>query len=338
MLRRQSVEHRLHTRKRMLKGGIIAFAARHATLPCVVRDISDAGARLQVGAVSSVPDTFELIVELDGLEVPAEVVWRSIGEIGVRFLAPPKMVPPKRAQSVAVAIPAASRTKPTLRRQDIRPVAGSPSRAEKIVAPSAPAAHPETPSPLPSIAAQRQGQSEPPLPSPVGYAAAPMSPSAPAATAPASNPASIMTACEIPIVIADDDPDDRMLLEDAFRETDFKHPITFVENGEELLKFLYGAAPYQRRKLPGLVLLDLNMPLMDGRTALMHLKMDAKLRRIPVIVLTTSNADDDIQRTYDLGVSAYIPKPSTFDGLIELVEALNNYWLRMVSLPAPDKS
>ena len=138
----------------------------------------------------------------------------------------------------------------------------------------------------------------------------------------------------IPIVIADDDYDDRMMFEDAFRESDFQHPITFVENGEELLKHLHGAAPYQDRELPGLILLDLNMPRMDGRTALMHIKADAKLRRIPVIVLTTSNADDDIQRTYDLGVSAFIAKPSSFEGLKELVEALNNYWLRFVSLPA----
>ncbi len=332
MLRRELVEHRRHPRKRMLKGGTIAFAARHATLPCVVRDISDTGARLQVGQVSSVPDTFELIVELDGLEAPAEIVWRSVAEIGVRFLAPPTMVAPKRAQSVAVAIPAASRTKPTLRRQDLRPDTGAESRAEKIVPPiAAPIARPASASAVLPVTAPRDvPQSQPQRAGPAGYAAVPIS-----APAPALKPAAVVPAREIPIVIADDDPDDRMLLEDAFRETDFKHPITFVENGEELLKFLHGAAPYQGRKLPGLVLLDLNMPLMDGRTALMHLKTDSKLRRIPVIVLTTSNADDDIQRTYDLGVSAYIPKPNSFDGLIELVEALNKYWLRMVSLPAP---
>lgn len=293
MLLRPLVNNRRQLRKRMLKGGTIAFSGRHATIACVVRDISDTGARLQVAQANGVPDTFELIIELDGFEAPVEVVWRTVGEIGVRFLAQPSKVAPKRAQSVEVTLPAAARAKPTLRRQDVArvPVVNDAAIATAAAAPAA---------------------------------AKSSTPAAPRSAQPARN---------IPIVIADDDLDDQMMFEDAFRESDFQHPFTFVDNGEELLKYLHGAAPYQNRELPGLVLLDLNMPRMDGRTALMHIKADARLRSIPVIVLTTSNADDDIQRTYDLGVSAFIAKPSSFDGLKELVDALNNYWLRFVSLP-----
>jgi len=137
----------------------------------------------------------------------------------------------------------------------------------------------------------------------------------------------------IPIVIADDDPDDRMLIEDAFVESRFTHPFAFVEDGEELLKYLRGVAPYESRQKPGLVLLDLNMPRMDGRTALMHIRTDRLLRGTPVIVLTTSNSEDDIQRTYDLGVSGYVPKPNSLDGLLDVVSTLDNYWMRM-AMPA----
>ena len=290
MLNRPVVNHRRHDRKRILKGGTIAFNGRHSTMPCVVRDLSLSGARLQVTHSNVVPDTFELLIDLDGFEAFAEVAWRAQNEVGVRFLAAPTKVAPKRAQSLVVSVPTEARAKPTLRRQDKPAVAPAPHAA--AIEPALPAT----------------------------------TPPAPVAAAPAPHRI-------IPIVIADDDEDDRQLIEDAFRESKFAHPFTFVENGEELLKYLHAAAPYQERQMPGLILLDLNMPRMDGRTALMHIKTDAKLRSIPVIILTTSNGEDDVQRTYDLGVSAYIPKPSTFNGLIDLVQALNNYWLRFVSLP-----
>ncbi len=141
----------------------------------------------------------------------------------------------------------------------------------------------------------------------------------------------------ISILIADDDADDRMLIEDAFRESRLSNPLHFVENGEELLQFLRGEAKFEHRKnikLPRLILLDLNMPKMDGRTALKHLKADPELRRIPVVVLTTSKTEEDILRTYDLGVSSFITKPVTFHGLVEVVRALNSYWIEIVELPA----
>jgi CheY-like chemotaxis protein len=141
----------------------------------------------------------------------------------------------------------------------------------------------------------------------------------------------------ISILIADDDADDRMLIEDAFRESRLSNPLAFAENGEELLHYLRGQGKFEGRDTshqPRLILLDLNMPKMDGRTALRHLKADPDLRRIPVVVLTTSKAEEDILRTYDLGVSSFIAKPVTFQGLVDVVRALNNYWIEIVELPA----
>lgn len=140
----------------------------------------------------------------------------------------------------------------------------------------------------------------------------------------------------ISILIADDDADDRMLIEDAFEESRLSNPLIFVEDGEQLLAYLRREPPYEDKKgqmLPGLIILDLNMPKMDGRTALSHLKADPELRRIPVIVLTTSQAEEDILKTYGLGVSSFISKPVTFDGLVEVVQAIGQYWIQIVALP-----
>ncbi|MEZ5855959.1 MAG: response regulator [Hyphomicrobiaceae bacterium] len=115
-------------------------------------------------------------------------------------------------------------------------------------------------------------------------------------------------------------------------KANFHYPIDFVENGEELLRYVRGEG--SKRRLPRIILLDLNMPKMDSRTALMHLKTDSNFKRIPVIILTTSQAEDDIRRTYDLGVTAYITKPNSQDGLKELVAALRDFWMRFVMLPA----
>lgn len=139
------------------------------------------------------------------------------------------------------------------------------------------------------------------------------------------------------IVIADDDADDRMLIEDAFRESRLANPLAFVEDGMELLDLLKSRGKYANRpanERPSLILLDLNMPRMDGRSALTHIKSDPDLRRIPVVVLTTSKAEEDILRTYDLGVNSFISKPVTFDGLVEVVRTLGHYWFEIVELPS----
>ena len=140
----------------------------------------------------------------------------------------------------------------------------------------------------------------------------------------------------ITILMADDDADDRLMAQEAFEEAHLANELHFVEDGEALMDYLYRRGTYAARSAaqdPGLILLDLNMPKKDGREALKEIKEDPALRHIPVVVLTTSKADEDILRTYDLGVSSFITKPVTFAGLVELVQALTRYWFEIVILP-----
>ena len=139
----------------------------------------------------------------------------------------------------------------------------------------------------------------------------------------------------ITILMADDDPDDRMLAEEALVENKLANDLHFVEDGEELMDYLQRRGKYNdsNAPLPGLILLDLNMPKKDGREALAEIKADPTLRRIPVIVLTTSKAEEDIVRSYDLGVSSFITKPVTFEGLVNVARAIGDYWLGIVVLP-----
>jgi CheY-like chemotaxis protein len=138
------------------------------------------------------------------------------------------------------------------------------------------------------------------------------------------------------ILIADDDAEDRMLLKDALEENRLKNTLQFVENGEELMDYLHHRGKYSDRgkyPAPGLILLDLNMPKKDGREALKEIKADPHLRLIPVVVLTTSKAEEDILKTYDLGVSSFITKPVTFTSLVGMMKTLSDYWFDIVELP-----
>ncbi|PYS99347.1 MAG: two-component system response regulator [Acidobacteria bacterium] len=140
----------------------------------------------------------------------------------------------------------------------------------------------------------------------------------------------------IVILMADDDADDRMLTKDALTESRVLNDFRFVEDGEELLDYLKGRGAYADREKspkPGLILLDLNMPKKDGREALKEIKADPELRRIPIVVMTTSKAEEDIYRSYDLGASSFITKPVTFDRLVELMKTMGQYWVEFVELP-----
>lgn len=140
----------------------------------------------------------------------------------------------------------------------------------------------------------------------------------------------------ITILMADDDEDDRLMAEEALKEAKLLNPIRFVKDGEELLDYLYQRGEYSNGNgapRPGLILLDLNMPRKDGREALKEIKADPDLRQIPVVVLTTSIAEEDIYRTYNLGVNSYITKPVAFEGLVEVMKNLANYWFNIVKLP-----
>jgi CheY-like chemotaxis protein len=141
----------------------------------------------------------------------------------------------------------------------------------------------------------------------------------------------------IRILYADDDPEDRMLVQDAWKESRIANELDFVEDGEELMDCLHRRGEYASlagSPLPGLILLDLNMPRMDGREALREIKADPRLRSIPVVVLTTSKAEEDIVRAYDLGVNSFITKPVTFKALVDLTLAFSKYWFEIVELPA----
>lgn len=145
----------------------------------------------------------------------------------------------------------------------------------------------------------------------------------------------------ITILMADDDEDDRMLAQEALDECRLANDLHFVEDGEELLDYLYHRGkfnPPERSPRPGLILLDLNMPRKDGREALQEIKADSELRQIPVVVLTTSKAEEDIYRTYDLGANSYITKPVTFESLVEVMKILGRYWFEIVELPSEDLS
>jgi CheY-like chemotaxis protein len=139
------------------------------------------------------------------------------------------------------------------------------------------------------------------------------------------------------ILMADDDADDRQLTKEALEESRLANDLRFVFDGEELMDYLhhrgnYSAADSAPR--PGVILLDLNMPRKDGREALREIKADPKLRQVPVLVLTTSKAEEDIFRSYDLGANSYITKPVTFEGLVAVMKTLGQYWFDIVELPA----
>src|SRR5437867_2181935 len=141
----------------------------------------------------------------------------------------------------------------------------------------------------------------------------------------------------ITILLADDDADDRMMAADALEESRLVNDLRFVEDGEELMDYLRRRGKYAdpaAAPRPGLILLDLNMPRKDGRDALREIKAEPELRSIPVVVLTTSQAEEDIYRTYDLGVNSFITKPVNFESLVAVMRALSKYWFEIVELPA----
>ena len=140
----------------------------------------------------------------------------------------------------------------------------------------------------------------------------------------------------VTILLADDDEEDLQLTQEALQESRLVNDLRFVLDGEELMDYLLRRGRYtdpSASPMPGLILLDLNMPKKDGREALAEIKANPDLRRIPVIVLTTSKAEEDVFRSYDLGVNSFITKPVTFAGLVEAMKVLAQYWFEIVELP-----
>ena len=139
----------------------------------------------------------------------------------------------------------------------------------------------------------------------------------------------------IVILMADDDDDDYLLTKKALAESRLLNDMRRVRDGEELMDYLHRRGDFNEENAPrpGVILLDLNMPRMDGREALREIKTNEKLRNIPIVVFTTSKAEEDIFKTYQLGVNSFITKPVTFDNLTKVMRALGNYWFEIVELP-----
>jgi CheY-like chemotaxis protein len=145
-----------------------------------------------------------------------------------------------------------------------------------------------------------------------------------------------LTRRPITILLTDDDEEDLQMTLEALRESRLGNDLRTTRDGEELMDYLFHRGRYadpSDSPTPGLILLDLNMPKKDGREALAEIKANPELRKIPVIVLTTSKAEEDIFRSYDLGVNSFITKPVTFAGLVEAKRVLSQYWFEIVNLP-----
>jgi CheY-like chemotaxis protein len=139
------------------------------------------------------------------------------------------------------------------------------------------------------------------------------------------------------ILMAEDDSDDRLLAQDALMESGLATDVHFVEDGVELMDYLNRRNKFSQlanTPRPGLIILDLNMPKKDGREALREIRANPDLRKIPVVVFTTSTADSDIARVYDLGANSFISKPVAFNSLVGVMKAIGQYWFQVVVLPA----
>jgi CheY-like chemotaxis protein len=140
-----------------------------------------------------------------------------------------------------------------------------------------------------------------------------------------------------PILMVDDDKDDQLLVGKALKENGVHNPFRCLMDGDEMLDYLKRKGKFTGSAVaprPCLILLDLNMPRMDGRKALLFLKADPELKKIPVIILSTSKAEEDVLRSYNVGANSYITKPNDFNGLISIAESLKKYWLEIVDLPS----
>jgi CheY-like chemotaxis protein len=137
----------------------------------------------------------------------------------------------------------------------------------------------------------------------------------------------------IDILLVEDDPGDVLMTREAFEHHKIRNALHVVSDGVEALRFLRREDPFREAPRPGLILLDLNLPRKDGREVLGEIKQDPRLRTIPVVVLTTSEAEEDILRSYDLHANAYVTKPVDFEKFVEVVRKIDDFWVTVVQLP-----
>jgi two-component system, chemotaxis family, response regulator Rcp1 len=138
----------------------------------------------------------------------------------------------------------------------------------------------------------------------------------------------------VDILLVEDNPGDVRLTQEAFRDSRLTIKLNVVMDGEDALNYLFRRPPYEDATRPDMILLDLNIPKKDGREVLEEIKQDESLRYVPVVVLTTSNAEQDIVKTYNLKVNAYINKPVDFDRFFDIVQKIETFWLMTATLPS----
>ena len=141
----------------------------------------------------------------------------------------------------------------------------------------------------------------------------------------------------VEILLVEDNEGDVGLVEEVFEDAKIRNTLHVAEDGEEAMLFLNKEKPFANAPTPDIILLDLNLPQKDGREVLEEIKTDDKLKRIPVVVLTTSKAEEDIVRSYDLHANSYITKPVDFDQFIRVIKSIEDFWLEVVRLPSSKK-
>ncbi len=142
----------------------------------------------------------------------------------------------------------------------------------------------------------------------------------------------------VEFLLVEDNPGDVRLTQEALKDSKVRNNLNILGDGISALSFLRRESPYENAPRPDIILLDLNLPRMDGRELLSHIKADPKLKRIPVVVITSSEAEQDILRTYDLHVNCYVTKPVDLDQFIKVVQSIETFWLTIVQLPLPDSA
>lgn len=315
---------RAFQRRRVIKGGMIAFNLRRLTYPCVVRDLSVAGARLQTDTPGNIPDTFDLLIELDGFEAECEVMWREGKQVGVRFLAEPRTTAPKRKQVVISSDQApvmSVRLADRKRQYEPKDAARDDAVAFK------PLYEPE-PDATPEPRAQGPDQETSSDPNTLNRHAAFQQPIAEEGRGALEQ---LDESSGSPIVIVLRDPGARALFEAGFQQRNQHLPHEFVSDGQELVHYLANQGAFFGKPRPGMILLDFDDAYDDSLAVLRDIKTGPRYNSIPIVAMTRSNADEDIEHTLEFGVGSYVQKPQNVDDMADIIKTLARFWTNFVA-------
>ncbi|MEM1050419.1 MAG: PilZ domain-containing protein [Pseudomonadota bacterium] len=340
---------RLFQRRKVIKGGTIAFNRRRLTYPCVVRDISEAGARMRVDTPDSIPETFDLLIELDGFEAECEVLWREGREIGVRFLSEPRISNPKRKQVVVASDPSrivSVRLDERKRQFNPTPKAHDgerktePSQADDVELQQADPVADAPVEPKREARLLRHAEAGPdasePIVEPEGAGAgdteSPTQDSTQAEQSETAPPAPVDHGVR-PILIVEQDDAVRHAMRLAFRSLADRVPLDFSDTGADLLERLSNREPFDGLPRPGMIVFDLDADIRQDRPILNQLRSHPAFSTAPVVALTLTDADADLEETYGLGISLYLDKPECDTDFAKLAKTLARFWTSFVATP-----